>query len=113
MSDLANAAYKLDGTPSIWLMSLCDAQDRDRQKIGLEINPRGLIRLKETIMTTITYGREAVRNQGVTFAPGLVGRVKGYWDRSRAVRQLNQLDDRMLADIGVRRADIARLVAGK
>ncbi len=64
-------------------------------------------------MTTITYGRESVRNQGVVFAPGLVGRVKGYFERSRAVRQLNQMDDRMLADIGVHRADITKLVAGK
>jgi uncharacterized protein YjiS (DUF1127 family) len=64
-------------------------------------------------MSTITYGREAVRNQGVVFAPGLVGRVKGYFERSRAVRQLNQLDDRMLADIGVHRSEISRLVAGK
>jgi uncharacterized protein YjiS (DUF1127 family) len=64
-------------------------------------------------MSTITYGREAVRNQGVKFAPGLVGRVKGYFERTRAVRQLNQMDDRMLADIGVHRGDITKLVSGK
>jgi uncharacterized protein YjiS (DUF1127 family) len=64
-------------------------------------------------MTTITYGREAVRNQGVDFAPGLMGRVKGYLARSRAERQLHQLDDRMLADIGVSRADIATMVRGR
>jgi uncharacterized protein YjiS (DUF1127 family) len=64
-------------------------------------------------MTTITYGREAVRNQGLGFAPGLLGRVRTYVERSRAERQLHQLDDRMLADIGVARGDIARLVNGK
>jgi uncharacterized protein YjiS (DUF1127 family) len=82
-------------------------------RAGFEISPRGLIRLKETIMTTITYGRQAVRNQGVEFAPGLLGRVKGYVERSRAERQLHQLDDRMLADIGMQRGDISKLVRGK
>jgi uncharacterized protein YjiS (DUF1127 family) len=32
--------------------------------------------------------------------------------RSRAERQLEQLDDRMLADIGVKRSDIHKMVWG-
>lgn len=61
-------------------------------------------------MNTITYGREAVRNQGVTMGTGLLGRVKTYMSKSRAERQLSQLDDRLLADIGLNRADIGRIV---
>lgn len=63
-------------------------------------------------MTTITYGREAVRNQGFSMGTGLVGRVRSYLARTRAARQLEQLDDRLLADIGLKRADIARQVWG-
>ena len=63
-------------------------------------------------MSTITYGREAVRNEGFTMGSGLVGRVKGYLARSRAERQLAQLDDRLLADIGMKRSEIAKMVWG-
>ena len=63
-------------------------------------------------MTTITYGREATRNKGTEFAPGVMGRVKKYFARSRAERQLHQLDDRMLADIGVNRSEIEKMVWG-
>ena len=51
-------------------------------------------------MTTTTYGRETSHIKGSDFAPGIMGRVKGYFARTRAERQLHQLDDRMLADIG-------------
>ena len=64
-------------------------------------------------MTTITYGREAVRNQGLSMGSGLLGRVKSYMARSRAERQLAQLDDRLLADIGVRRTDFSKAVWGQ
>jgi uncharacterized protein YjiS (DUF1127 family) len=63
-------------------------------------------------MTTVTYGREAARNKGADTAPGLMGRVKTYFAHARAVRQLHQLDDRMLADIGVSRAEIRKMVWG-
>ncbi len=63
-------------------------------------------------MTTITYGREAVRNQGSSMGAGLLGRVKNYLARSRAERQLSQLDDRMLADIGMKRSEISSMVWG-
>ena len=42
-------------------------------------------------MTTITYGREAIRNQGFSMGAGLLGRVKTYFARSRAERQLASL----------------------
>ena len=64
-------------------------------------------------MTTITYGREVVRNQGFNMGNGLLGRVKTYMSKSRAERQLSQLDDRLLADIGLNRADIGRIVWGR
>jgi len=63
-------------------------------------------------MTTITYGREAVRNEGITMGSGLLGRVKAYVARSRAERQLAQLDDRLLADIGMKRSEISKMVWG-
>jgi uncharacterized protein YjiS (DUF1127 family) len=63
-------------------------------------------------MTTTTYGRQAVRNEGTGMAPGLMGRVKAFLARSRAERQLAQLDDRLLADIGLKRSEIHRMVWG-
>ena len=63
-------------------------------------------------MTTITSGREAVRNGGPRMTLGLIGRVRGFLARSRAERQLAQLDDRLLADIGLRRSEIHKMVWG-
>ena len=63
-------------------------------------------------MSTITYGRETVRNEGFNLGSGLVGRVKSYLARSRAERQLAQLDDRLLADIGMKRSEITKMVWG-
>ena len=63
-------------------------------------------------MTTITYGREAVRNEGYSLGTGLAGRVKTYLARSRAERQLVQLDDRLLEDIGMKRSEISKMVWG-
>ena len=55
---------------------------------------------------TTNLNRDTVRNAGV------MGRMKTFLARSRAVRQLSQLDDRMLADIGVARGDINNRVWG-
>ena len=63
-------------------------------------------------MTTITYGREAVRNGGTHTTTGLMGRVRAFLARSRAERQLAQLDDRLLADIGLKRSEIHTMVWG-
>ena len=63
-------------------------------------------------MTTITLSREAIRNQGVGHTMGLMGRFRNYIARTRAERQLMQLDDRLLADIGLRRGEITRSVWG-
>ena len=51
-------------------------------------------------MTTITYGREAIHTGGYSMGSGLLG------------RQLSQLDDRLLDDIGMKRSEIARAVWG-
>ena len=63
-------------------------------------------------MTTITYGRETIRTGGFSMGAGLLGRVRTYLARSRAERQLAELDDRLLADIGLKRAEISRIVWG-
>jgi len=63
-------------------------------------------------MTTLTFNRETVLSTNGRAAPGLLGRVKSYLARSRAERQLSLLDDRLLADIGMKRAEIHRMVWG-
>jgi uncharacterized protein YjiS (DUF1127 family) len=63
-------------------------------------------------MTNMIVGRETVRNRGVGANIGLMGKMKSFLARSRAERQLNLLDDRLLADIGVVRGDIGRRVRG-
>jgi uncharacterized protein YjiS (DUF1127 family) len=60
-------------------------------------------------MTTISMSRETVRNPGFA-AAGLMGQFKGFVARRAAERQLRQLDDRLLADIGLKRADISKAV---
>lgn len=57
-------------------------------------------------MTMINSTRETARNAGI------MGRVKTYLAKSRAARQLSQMDDRMLADIGLSRGDINARVWG-
>jgi uncharacterized protein YjiS (DUF1127 family) len=68
---------------------------------------------KETDMNTITNGRETLRKDGQSFQTGVFGRVRSFFAMSRAERQLRQLDDRMLADIGLKRNDISKMVWGK
>ncbi|MFD2237875.1 DUF1127 domain-containing protein [Aureimonas populi] len=41
---------------------------------------------------------------------GFTRRLKNYRDYSRSVSELREMDDRMLADIGVMRGDIRRAV---
>lgn len=64
-------------------------------------------------MTTTTYNRDFARADGLTMGAGLLGRVRTYLSRSRAERQLTQLDDRLLADIGVKRSEISKMVWGR
>jgi uncharacterized protein YjiS (DUF1127 family) len=63
-------------------------------------------------MTMIHIDRETTRNHGSKANSGLMGRVRGVIARSRAERQLHQLDDRMLADIGIVRGEISARVRG-
>jgi uncharacterized protein YjiS (DUF1127 family) len=64
-------------------------------------------------MTTISMGRETIRNNGFAATPGLMGQLKSFVARSNAEKQLRQLDDRLLADIGLKRADIGKSVWGR
>ena len=61
-------------------------------------------------MTVILADRETAHVSGTN--NGLMGKVKGFLARSRAERQLHQLDDRLLSDIGVTRGDITNRVWG-
>jgi uncharacterized protein YjiS (DUF1127 family) len=47
------------------------------------------------------------------FLYGMTNRVTGYVSRNRAERQLEALDDRLLADIGMTRTDIQKMVWGR
>lgn len=64
-------------------------------------------------MTLLSTDREITRNAGFNSGRGLMVRMKDFVAGKRAVRQLHQLDDRLLADIGVRRGDIHFSVWGK
>ena len=63
-------------------------------------------------MTMIGLNRETTRNFGGNRV-GVMGNIKTFLNRSQAERQLRQLDDRLLADIGVKRADISKSVWGR
>lgn len=66
-------------------------------------------------MNTTTFNRETSRT-GTRMFPDFLTRVSSrvvnYVSRSRAERQLQALDDRLLADIGMRRSEIHRMVWG-
>lgn len=47
-----------------------------------------------------------------SFLGRIASRVKRYAELSRAERELSQLDDRLLIDIGLSRSDIRRMVWG-
>lgn len=69
-------------------------------------------------MTTTTIRRSgAETGSTLRFGPGFLGRIGGvvadYMSRSRVERQLAELDDRLLSDIGVSRSDIHAMVWGK
>ena len=48
-----------------------------------------------------------------TFLHGLLGAVRRWHDRRRAIRSLSALDDRLLRDIGIDRNQVIRVVDGR
>ncbi len=62
-------------------------------------------------MTTITY-TETAHARSAKLSTRLVNRMRTFLARSRAEQQLAQLDDRLLADIGLKRSEISRMVWG-
>lgn len=63
-------------------------------------------------MTTTTYSRDTAYAGDNQPSIGLMGRLRTFLARSRAEQQLAQLDDRLLADIGLKRSEISRMVWG-
>ena len=66
-------------------------------------------------MNSTTYNKASGASQGSrspNFFGRIAGRVGDYVTRSRIERQLDQLDDRLLLDIGLMRSDIRRMVWG-
>ncbi len=63
-------------------------------------------------MTTITQGYELSHAKPIVGFAGFMDRIRIFLARSRAEQQLAQLDDRLLADIGLRRSEISRMVWG-
>ncbi len=64
-------------------------------------------------MTLLGLNLETVRNSKTGASAGLMVRMKNVVVGTRAVRQLHQLDDRLLADIGLKRHDIDARVWGR
>jgi uncharacterized protein YjiS (DUF1127 family) len=64
-------------------------------------------------MTMLSMGRETTGHTRFNAQAGLMGKMKSFIARSRAERQLHQLDDRLLADIGIVRGEIGTRVWGQ
>ena len=64
-------------------------------------------------MSMITERQAVAANSVPNFFGSVTSRVSSYLKLSRAERQLAALDDRMLADIGLRRNDIQTMVWGR
>ena len=64
----------------------------------------------------MTTTHDATNTQGARAIPDFLtrvsSRVANYVTRSRAERQLQALDDRLLSDIGLKRSDIRKMVWG-
>lgn len=63
-------------------------------------------------MNTITYGRQTTFKNRSGFGEGLMGKVRSFIAKTRAEHELSQLDDRLLADIGLNRSEIRTTVWG-
>jgi uncharacterized protein YjiS (DUF1127 family) len=66
-------------------------------------------------MNTTTYGHNGTTTSSrpvSSFLGRISSRFGDYVARSRIERQLEQLDDRLLLDIGMKRSDIRRMVWG-
>ncbi|MGH6819837.1 MAG: DUF1127 domain-containing protein [Methylocella sp.] len=64
-------------------------------------------------MTTLTATSAAIHNRDASLSTGFMVRVRRFLAYSRAEYQLAQLDDRLLADIGLKRSEITRMVWGE
>jgi uncharacterized protein YjiS (DUF1127 family) len=69
-------------------------------------------------MTSTTIKRSDTNNGSTLhFVPDFLGRiasgVANYVQRSRAERQLEALDDRLLLDIGITRSEIRHMIWGR
>ena len=86
-------------------MELCGAACRDRREV------HGEDQMSSTTINTTASGRVGLRAfpEIVTRLAQGVGR---FFSLSRAERELEGLDDRLLADIGLRRSEIHRMVWG-
>jgi uncharacterized protein YjiS (DUF1127 family) len=71
----------------------------------------GKMEFLEMTMTLSSLERETIRHANRD--GGILGRVQSLVSRTRAIRQLRQLDDRLLADIGLSRGEIETSVWGR
>lgn len=68
-------------------------------------------------MAIVDTGRTVTSGSTLRVLPDFLGRiaggVAGYVKRSRTEHQLEALDDRLLADIGLKRSEIHQMVWGR
>jgi uncharacterized protein YjiS (DUF1127 family) len=63
-------------------------------------------------MSTMSFSAASEQHPTQPFMMALVARFHNALERQHAIQELESLDDRMLADIGVSRYDIPRVVDG-
>jgi uncharacterized protein YjiS (DUF1127 family) len=111
----AKIAYQVGAVNACYagICSLNEQQDCATHKNFGEANVRSAFSDGEYKVTTIDFGRETTRNSGFATTPGMMGSLKTFMARRSAERQLRQLDDRLLSDIGLKRVDISKSVWGR
>ena len=74
----------------------------------------GLRRLSRSVAQSVaTHRAPSIIVALVDFAAAIAKRVVAWQERRTAERELRRLDDRMLRDIGIMRADIPQVAAGR
>lgn len=69
--------------------------------------------IKQAETEIATQSVHSVFSELAASVTSLAGRIAAAYDKREAIARLRQMDDRMLADIGIRRSDIVAAVNGE